>query len=160
MDELQRASEQQHFIEEIGLFFEQRGVPRMAGRILGHLLICDPPQQSMDELATALQASKGSISTMTRLLIQLSLVERVALPGHRRDYFRIKAGAWTQALAGAISLLSGFRALADRGIRLVEDQPPEQRQRLQEMRDLYAFFEREFPRLLEQWEQERKGVSP
>ena len=159
MDEARRAFERQHFIEEIGLFFEQRGVPRMAGRILGYLLICDPPQQSMDELATALQASKGSISTMTRLLIQLGLVERVGLPGHRRDYFRLKTGAWTQALRAGISFLSTFRELAERGLRLVDDQPPEQRQRLQEMRDLYAFFEREFPRLLEQWEQERQGAS-
>ena len=34
--------EEIHFIEDIGLYFEQMGLPRMAGRILGALLISDP----------------------------------------------------------------------------------------------------------------------
>ncbi|MFC1955613.1 hypothetical protein ACFLWZ_03665 [Chloroflexota bacterium] len=34
-------------------------------------MICDPPYQSPDELAEALIASKGSISSTTRLLIQM-----------------------------------------------------------------------------------------
>ncbi len=65
----------------LALFFEEMGFPRMAGRILGWLLICDPPEQSAGQLAGVLQASKGSLSTMTRLLIQMGLVERVGLPG-------------------------------------------------------------------------------
>ena len=51
-------------------YFEQIGYPRMAGPILGWLLICDPPVQSTGELADVLGASKESLSTMTRLLIQ------------------------------------------------------------------------------------------
>ncbi|HEX7974611.1 MAG TPA: MarR family transcriptional regulator, partial [Anaerolineales bacterium] len=78
----------QHFVEEVALVFEEIGIARMAGRILGWLLISNPPHQSADELAEALQASKGSISTMTRLLIQADLIERIGLPGERRDYFR------------------------------------------------------------------------
>ncbi len=54
-------------------------VTRMAGRMLGWLLICDPPHQSMNAIADVLQASKGSISTMTRLLIQLDLIERTGI---------------------------------------------------------------------------------
>jgi len=42
--------EKLHFIEDIGLFFEQLGLPRMAGRILGVLLISDPPAQSIDDI--------------------------------------------------------------------------------------------------------------
>ena len=31
-----------HFIEEVSLIFEQIGIPRMAGRVLGCLLISNP----------------------------------------------------------------------------------------------------------------------
>ena len=64
----------------------------MAGRILGHLLVCDPAHQTAEELARAIQFSRASVSTMTRLLIQSGLVERLVLPGHRRDRFRAPGG--------------------------------------------------------------------
>src|SRR5512142_2974957 len=108
MDEDQRRLEERHFVEDVGLFFEQMGYPRMAGRILGWLLICDPPQQSSEQLAQVLLASKGSLSTMTRLLIQIGLIERVALPGERRDYFRLKPGAWPQLIKVQMQVMTGL----------------------------------------------------
>ena len=47
-------AEKQHFAEEVGLFFERSGMTRMAGRILGWLLVCDPPHQTLNDLAEAL----------------------------------------------------------------------------------------------------------
>ncbi|WP_460527165.1 hypothetical protein [Flindersiella endophytica] len=55
-------SELQEYVEEIGLYFAGVRLPRMPGRILGWLLVCDPPHQSAEELAAALQVSSGSIS--------------------------------------------------------------------------------------------------
>jgi len=92
--ENKRQVEWQNYVEEVGIIFEQTGLPRMAGRILGWLIIADPPHQSATQITEALIASKGSISTITRLLIQLGLVERISLPGVRQDYFRIRADAW------------------------------------------------------------------
>jgi DNA-binding transcriptional regulator GbsR (MarR family) len=147
--------EQIHFVEEMGLMFEIVGLPRMAGRIFGWLLISDPPQQSNGELAEVLKASKGSISTMTRLLIQLSLIERIGLPGDRRDYFQIKPNAWTYITEQRIKQISAFRQLAERGLELMKDVKPQLQKRLQDMRDIHAFWERELPLLNQLWEQER-----
>ena len=152
-----RKDEEQRFVEEVGLVFEQTGLPRMAGRIFGCLLISNPPHQSTDELAEALMASKGSISTMTRLLIQTSLIERLSLPGVRHDYFRIRTDACRHMLRhGLEDEIKMFRQLAERGLNLVRDKDSTTRQWLKEMHDLYAFFEREYPALLERWEHERK----
>lgn len=151
-------SEQQHFVEDVGMAFEQAGLPRMAGRILGWLLICDPPYQSSGELSEVLQASKGSISTMTQLLLQLGLIERLSLPGRRRDYFRIKPDSWSEIMKRRMVLVATFRRLADRGLELLNGHTPEQRERLEAMRSLYAFFEREVPALFERWERERKEM--
>ena len=152
-----RQAEEQRFVEEVGLAFEQTGLPRMAGRIFGCLLISNPPHQSTDELAEALMASKGSISTITRLLIQTSLIERLSLPGVRHDYFRIRTDACRHMLRhGLEDEIKMFRQLAERGLNLVRDKDSVTRQWLKEMHDLYAFFEREYPALLERWEHERK----
>ena len=111
-------NKEQRFVEDVGIFFEQRGVPRMAGRVLGWLLICDPPHQSVDELAEALLASKGSISTTTRLLIRLGMVVRTSLPGQRKDYFVIRSDCWDWAMREALAKVSEFRALAEEGLVL------------------------------------------
>jgi len=154
-----RQAEEKQFVEEVGIVFEQTGLPRMAGRILGWLLIVDPPHQSTDELADALMASKGSISTVTRLLIQIGLIERLSLPGVRHDYFRIKPGASHQLLKDSLDQTTAFRQLLERGLELLEGKAHTNRQSLEEMHDLYAFLEREFPALLERWEQEHKEAS-
>ncbi len=154
-----RQAEEKQFVEEVGIVFEQTGLPRMAGRILGWLLIVDPPHQSTDELADALMASKGSISTVTRLLIQIGLIERLSLPGVRHDYFRIKPGASHQLLKDSLDQTTAFRQLLERGLELLEGKAHTNRQSLEEMHDLYAFLEREFPALLERWEQKHKEAS-
>lgn len=148
--------EQIHFVEEVGLMFELVGLPRMSGRIFGWLLISNPPQQSHGDLAEVLQASKGSISTMTRLLIQIGLIERVSLPGERRDYFQIKPNAWSQMTKQRMAQITAFRQLAEKGLELLQDTPPRLQRRLQEMRDIHAFLERELPLLDERWELEQK----
>lgn len=148
-------SEKQHFIEEISLVFEEIGLPRMAGRIIGWLLICTPSYQSAEELAGALQASRGSISTMTRLLIEMDLVERIGLPGERRGYFRVKSNIWSRLLRDKMGQVTYLHQLAERGLQLVESESPEFQRRLLDMHDLYSFVEQELPVIIARWEQER-----
>ena len=50
----QLQDKEKQFIEEVGMVFEQTGLPRMAGRVFGRLLICQPAYQSPSELADAL----------------------------------------------------------------------------------------------------------
>ena len=155
MDDKQQA-EVKRFVEEVGISFEDMSLPRMAGRILGWLFISDPPYQSIGELAEALMASKGSISTMTRLLIQLNLIERFSLPGVRHDYFRIRPEGWHHLAKQRGDQIKVMRQLCERALELLRGEAQDNREWLEEMHDMYAFFEREFPSLLERWEQERK----
>lgn len=69
------------FVEQMGGYFESRSLTRLAGRLLGWLLVCDPERQSSEELATALAASSGGISTNARMLIQFGFIERLAVAG-------------------------------------------------------------------------------
>ncbi len=147
-----RQLELQKFVEEVGLLFEDLVIPRMAGRMLGWLLICDPPHQSMQELTEALRASKASISNTTRLLMQIGLIERISLPDYRYDHYRLKPGAWYELTRQKARQITAVRRLAERGLKLMEGQDPALKDRLEEMCQLYSFFEQEFPTILKRWE--------
>jgi DNA-binding transcriptional regulator GbsR (MarR family) len=141
--------EEIHFIEDIGLFFEQMGLPRMAGRILGALLISDPPPQSITDLAEKLNASKSSISIMARLLVERGLIERVASPLPRRDYYRFKPGGWINYMRQWLGLMAGLHEITERGMVLMAGKSTEMKKRLQEAHDLFSYIEQEFPPILE-----------
>jgi len=144
--------EEKHFIEDIGLFFEQMGLPRMAGRILGALLISDPPAQSITEISQTLQASKSSVSIMGRLLAEYGLIERVASPMPRRDYYRFKPGGWILYMRQWLELMAALHELTERGLALMEGQRAELQERLLEAHDLFSLIEARFPALLEELE--------
>ena len=149
--------EEKNFVEEVGIVFEQTGLPRMAGRIFGWLLTCDPPHQTTGEIVQALLASKGSISTMTRLLIRIGLIEKLSLPGVRQEYFRLRADAWRHLIRhGLNDEICMFRQLAERGMALPADKLPQARKWLEGICDVYSFLEREFPILVERWEKEHE----
>ena len=76
------------FIEQMGLLTEDVGMPRIAGRIMGLLLIDETPVDLVG-IADRLQVSHGSVSTNTRLLESLGVIERVTVPGDRRVRFRL-----------------------------------------------------------------------
>jgi len=149
-------AESKYFVEDVGIIFEQTGLPRMAGRIFGWLLVSDPQHQSTDQLAEALMASKGSMSSMTRLLIQAGFIERLSLPGVRHDYFRICNDACRHIIRhGLEEEITMFRKLAEHGLEVLPKKtPPSTRKWLEEMHGVYAYLEREFPTMLQQWQKE------
>jgi DNA-binding transcriptional regulator GbsR (MarR family) len=60
------------FAEEFGLNWEQSGGPRMEGRLIGYLMVTSRPFLSLTDLASALNASAGSVSTTTRRRVSSS----------------------------------------------------------------------------------------
>lgn len=92
---MHEAAEQ--FVERMGLSLEREGMPRIAGRLVGFLLVHEGAY-SLDDLAEALQVSKGSVSTNARQLEQFGLLERTSEPGDRRDYYQMGADVWERLL--------------------------------------------------------------
>jgi DNA-binding MarR family transcriptional regulator len=146
------------WVERLSMLLERDGLPRMAGRIFGWLLVCDPPEQSMEELAAAVQGSKASMSTMTRLLVQSVLVEKVRHPGARRDVFRIRPGQWRQLWHARMQLLRDTAELIGRGLELLHGRPAAVRARLDELHHHYRFVGEQLPALLARLERERPLV--
>ena len=154
----ERYYEQKHFVEDISLYFEQMGLPRMAGRIVGVLLISNPPEQSMTDLCEVLQASKSAISTNARLLDEMGLIERVPSPVPRQVYFCFPPGGWVVFMRMRLRLMASLHQIAERGLELLMDEDPSIRARLQEAHDMFSQIEQELPVLLQRIEAER-GIT-
>lgn len=72
----------------MGQLAEGEGLPRIAGRLLGVLML-DAQRCGLDELALELRVSRASISTNVRLLQRMGFIERITVPGDRRDYWQV-----------------------------------------------------------------------
>ncbi len=78
------------FADHAGRFYARRyGMAPMVGRLLGYLAVCDPPEQSIAELAEALLASRSAIAGAVNALETLDLVRRSRAAGERMDRVRI-----------------------------------------------------------------------
>ena len=51
------------YVDEVATFFADEGMPLIAGRVIGWLLISDPPEQSAADLARVLGVSRGTAYT-------------------------------------------------------------------------------------------------
>jgi len=76
------------FVERMGVILSNDGLPRIAGRIFG-LLLLHPDEASLDDIAELLGVSKASVSLDARRLEQRGVLVRISRPGDRRDYYRV-----------------------------------------------------------------------
>ena len=147
------------YVEDFTLIFEQTGAPRTAARVLAYLQVCDPPHQTMNDLMDALQLSKSSVSSATQTLIQYRLVQRISIPGKRRDYYRVESDVWNTLIYRRVEEARQMREMAERGLHLLENSPDSQKDRLEGMYHFYKFIEKEMPKLVERWEAENSDKS-
>jgi DNA-binding transcriptional regulator GbsR (MarR family) len=125
-------------IEKFGLTFEQEGLPRIAGRIIGFLMLQGSPC-TLDDLAEHLQISKTSASTNTRLLEQHGIVERTAKAGDRRDYYQLASDYGERMFAMAKLRIQRFYQLLTEAVdESVADDGS--RGRLRSMQRFYEFL--------------------
>lgn len=88
-----------NFIEQMGMIAQADGLPRIAGKILGLLLIENGPF-SFADIAKRLEVSRGSVSTNTRLLETLRVIDRVSKAGARGDFFQLAKDPYAKLLQG------------------------------------------------------------
>jgi hypothetical protein len=152
--------EQRELVEEFGLLHAQMGGTRMTGRISGWLLLCDPPVQSLTEIAEGLGVSKAAVSGAARLLLQSRIVERVGEPGQRGDFYR----ALPADPEGILPLdhVRTMHRLIERGLATVAggDQSRSNYALMRDLLEFTGFIEAEMPALLERWREHRANASP
>ena len=143
------------FIDASGDWWSKSyGMPRMTGRVLAWLLVCDPVEQTAAQIAEALDASKGSISGATGILVRAKLVDRLHVRGERADRFRIRPNVWDDQLRDPN--VEQARALLARGLEALAGEPAARRARLEEMDAFYAWYESRMPALWDEWQEYKR----
>jgi DNA-binding transcriptional regulator GbsR (MarR family) len=146
------------FIEKTGLMFERMGATRTAGRMMGLLLVADRPL-SLAEMAELLQLSKASLSTNARLAEQSHMIQRVSIPGDRRDYYEILPDSFESMLALRIQAIDGFVGLTDEGLAAIDGINTAAHARLETMKQFYQFFKNELKVSLDRWREISGGTD-
>jgi DNA-binding transcriptional regulator GbsR (MarR family) len=128
----------QRFIEELGGLVLDSDTPRAVVRVLGWIVVCDPPQQTAGDIQEALTLSSGSVSAAVRTLVDSGMLERVARPGERHTYYRLRPGGWGRVLESRFRTVTQLREVADRALVASRGEADH---RLMDMRDAYSQFE-------------------
>ena len=143
------------FIENMGRHFEEQGIPRIAGRLLGLLMVNEDPC-SLDDMAERLQVSKGSVSSNARMLEQWGVVERVTRPGDRRDYYHLADDMEARILERQMETVARMRERLRDGLASLPDASDAVRARF---RAAIAFQERTLESLGEMLGRVRGGAA-
>ena len=153
------------FIDRMGLALESDGLPRIAGRIFGLLLLSEDCR-SLDDLAAELGVSKGSVSTNARLLEQRGVLERNCRPADRRDYYRVPPDLFSQTMAQRVARWERFHKAIGEARTSVPIRSRKVLHRLEEYQAAYAFMAEVIHEGLARWHDKREhrpaaaGLNP
>ena len=146
------------FADHMGRFYAHRyGFPPMVGRLLGYLAVCDPPEQTIGELAEALLASRSAVAGAVKGLEALHTIRRSRAAGERMDRVRIDLTS-PQSMGMDISEYEELRDLAQEGLEVVRDAPPERQAVLLEVSAFADFLVERIPLMQQEWDARRQEL--
>lgn len=130
------------------------------GRILGWLMICEPPHQSSSELVEKLELSAGTVSTQIRVLERVLFVERITFPGDRASYYQLKPDVWIGVMMSEPEHIKRMMELSEAASDLIPEERPD---RVTDMGFIARFLLDRWPALMDELavelekERERNG---
>ena len=146
------------FADHMGRFYARRyAFPPMVGRLIGYLAVCDPPEQSIGELADALLASRSAIANAVKVLETMRLIRRTRVAGERMDRVRLDPTS-PQAMGLDTAEYEEMRELVREGMEVVRDAPAELQARLLEWSEFTAFVIEQVQRMQQEWLQRRAAL--
>lgn len=148
------------FVERFADYWQTSGASRIEGRIAGYLLVSDTTGVTADELAETLGASRGSVSTYTRRLVERGFVRRIRRAGDRAHYFVMAADVWGGFLTNEHDYLEQQRRLAEDALTQTTPGTPSH-ERVRNMRDYMAWIidNRSLSSEWERFKRERDAAS-
>ncbi|WP_327100106.1 MarR family transcriptional regulator [Nocardia vinacea] len=139
------------FVEDFALVLERMGLVRMTGRAAGWLLVSDPPEQTFGQIADALQASKGSISSALKTLVTMRWVDKISKPGDRKDYYSIRPGILPELTRQQSGMYTDLTNMTARGLALFDDPNGADAERVRDMHEFFVWMGKELPALIDRW---------
>jgi DNA-binding transcriptional regulator GbsR (MarR family) len=146
------------FADHLGRFYARRyAYPPMVGRVLGYLLVCDPPDQTIAELSDALLASRSAITGALDVLERTDAIRRSRAAGERMDRVRVDLSS-AQSRGFDVSEYRELGDLAREGLEVLRDASPERRATLVELAAFADWLVERTRALQDEWEAHRETL--
>jgi DNA-binding transcriptional regulator GbsR (MarR family) len=146
------------FADHMGRFYARRfAFPPMVGRLIGYLAVCDPPEQSIGELADALLASRSAITNAVKVLETMRLIRRTRVAGDRMDRVRLDPSS-PQAMGLDTTEYEEMRELVREGLEVVRHAPAERQALLLEWSEFTDFVLEQVTRMQREWLERRAAL--
>jgi DNA-binding transcriptional regulator GbsR (MarR family) len=141
------------FVEDVARLLTPWGVPPVAARLYGHLLLCPRPL-SLDQITTDLGISKSSASVAARLLESYTLIRRHSEPGTKRALYAV-ADDYEAMIRQQNRLLDALARQLSAGTEIAGSKAV--KARLEEMADFYRVMRGAMEDAMSRW---RRGRRP
>ena len=139
--------------------YKNLGYSSLMGKIIALLLVAPEPL-SLDDISESLQMSKGPISQISRKLKDHHLIEKVWVPGERKDYYRVTDDIFGQAFSNYTSSMKRNLKMAEHfketlsELEMHDDQTRQFSERMQEMEAFYDAMHQHNRDFLAKWRTE------
>ncbi|HLI74124.1 MAG TPA: hypothetical protein VKU86_09615 [Acidimicrobiales bacterium] len=146
------------FADHMGRYYARRyAFPPMVGRLMGYLAVCDPPEQTIAELAEALLASRSAIAGAVKTLETMRAVRRTRIAGERMDRVCLDLSS-PQSMGMDITEYEELGELAREGLEVLRDAPPDRRAVLLEISAFADFLLEQMPVFEQEWKSRRAAL--
>lgn len=144
--------DRKRFMEDVARLLVPWGVPPVAARLYGHLLLCPRPV-SLDQITEDLGISKSSASVAARLLENYTLARRHSEPGTKRALYAV-ADDYETMIRQQNRLLDALAAQFNAGAEIAASKAVSER--LKEMADFYRVMRGAMEDAMSRWKRGRR----
>ena len=148
MNELNK--EQKALIERFGHLLKNMGGSGAMGKILGYLILSDPPHRSFEEIQKDVKLSKGSVSNTLKIMEMQGIVEYFTVQGDRKRYFKLAVINTEFLLARQISETDRFISIMKDAILLLNPGNDEYEKELYKYVDLYKLLQKKIMEVIKE----------
>lgn len=152
----------QQIVADFAEGYSNFGLNPLMGRIVGLLIISKDPQ-SLDDIVDQLEMSKGPISQICRRLKERGLIEKVWIPGDRKDYYKAADDIFGKAYANQINKMQKNIDIAEKYLvqagSLKNDDAEYIRERMKMMKAFYELMDEYNEKFIEAWKSKRKKIT-
>lgn len=140
-------------MEDVAGLLTPWGVPPVAARLYGHLLLCPRPV-NLDEIVASIGISKSSASVAARLLESYTLARRLREPGTKRALYAV-ADNYEAMIRQQNRLLDALAEQLRVGAQIVHTR--NSRARLKEMAEFYVAIREAMDDALARWKRRKEA---
>jgi len=152
----------QQIVADFAEGYSNFGLNPLMGRIVGLLIISEDPQ-SLDDFVDKLEMSKGPISQICRRLKERGLIEKVWIPGDRKDYYKAADDIFGKAYANQIAKMQKNIEIAEKYLSLAESMESSDaefiKRQMKVMKSFYELMDEYNEKFMDAWESKHEEIT-